>query len=80
MGGLETEQLDGLRLQTEAIGLAATIRSATIVNADLMGLSDRGQLTPGYTADLLLLPGDVTAQPSLLWNHDVHRTVRRERR
>ena len=75
MGDLHTEQLDGLRLQVEAVGLAETIRSATAVNAELMGLSDRGALAPGYLADLLLLPGDVTERPDLLWDAAASRTV-----
>ena len=75
MGDLHTEQLDGLRLQVEAVGLAETIRSATAVNAELMGLSDRGALAPGCLADLLVLPGDLAERPDLLWDAAAARTV-----
>ncbi|HEX5406844.1 MAG TPA: amidohydrolase family protein, partial [Pseudonocardiaceae bacterium] len=47
MGALEDEQLAGLRLQLEVDGALATLRSATSVNADLLGRSDLGRLRPG---------------------------------
>ena len=75
MGDLHTEQLDGLRLQVQAAGLAETIRSATQVNAELMGLSDRGALAQGFVGDVLLLPGDLAERPDLLWDAAAARTV-----
>lgn len=67
MGALEGEQLQGLRLQTEAAGVAATLRSATSVNADLVRRSDLGRVRAGCVADLLLVDGDPFADPSVLW-------------
>ncbi|MCK0112463.1 amidohydrolase family protein [Ornithinimicrobium sp. F0845] len=58
MGSLETEQLSGLRLQAEAVGAHETLRSATSVNADLIGRPDLGRIVSGAVADLLLVEGD----------------------
>ena len=73
MGRLESEQLVGLRLQTEVEGVERALHSATRVNATLIGRSDLGVVEPGAAADLVLLPGDVLADPSLLWGES--RTV-----
>ncbi len=67
MGELEEEQLAGLRLQTEVEGVVRTLQSATRVNAELIGRPDLGVVAPGTPADLVLLPGDVLADPALLW-------------
>lgn len=75
MGDLEDAQLDGLRLQADAMGLASTVRAATETNAALLQLDDRGRLEPGLVGDVLLLPGDLTEQPELLWDPAVDRTV-----
>lgn len=67
MGDLESEQLAGLRLQTEVEGVVRTLQSATRVNATLIGRPDLGGIEPGAVADLVLLPGDVLDDPTLLW-------------
>lgn len=67
MGALETEQLVGLRLQTDVEGVVRTLQSVTRVNAALIGRADLGVVEPGAVADLVVLPGDVFAEPSLLW-------------
>ena len=63
----ETEQLVGLRLQTDVEGVVRTLQSVTRVNAALIGRADLGVVEPGAVADLVVLPGDVFAEPSLLW-------------
>ena len=73
MGELEDEQLNGLRLQVEVDGPLDALRSATSVNADLLGRPDLGRVQVGAAADLLVLPGDPFDTPSLLWGED--RTV-----
>jgi imidazolonepropionase-like amidohydrolase len=75
MGGLEDEQLGGLRLQVEVEGAIETLRSATSVNADLLGRPDLGRIQPGTAADLLLLDGDPFRNPELLWGPPQRRTV-----
>jgi imidazolonepropionase-like amidohydrolase len=75
MGVLEDEQLAGLRLQLEVDGPLETLRSATSVNADLLGRSDLGRLRPGCVADLLVLGGDPFQHPELLWDRSARRTV-----
>jgi imidazolonepropionase-like amidohydrolase len=37
---------------------AEAIRAATIVSADLVGVSDRGRIKPGQLADLIAVPGN----------------------
>lgn len=74
MGALQNEQLQGLRLQVEIDGPVTALRSATSVNADLIGRADLGRVQVGCVADLLLLPGDPLADPALLWD-EPHRTV-----
>ena len=73
MGGLEDEQLNGLRLQVEVDGVLDALRSATSVNADLLGRADLGRVRVGAAADLLLVDGDPFTDPSVLWGPE--RTV-----
>lgn len=73
MGELEDEQLQGIRLQVEVDGPLDALRSATSVNADLLGRPDLGRVQVGSVADLLIVPGNPFETPSLLWGPD--RTV-----
>lgn len=75
VGALEDEQLQGLRLQTEVEGPLAALRSATSVNADLLGRDDLGRIAPGAAADLLVLDGNPLAAPEVLWSGPERRTV-----
>ncbi|MDR1712119.1 MAG: amidohydrolase family protein [Propionibacteriaceae bacterium] len=75
MGDIEEEQLAGLRLQCEIEGIERVIESATVVNAELIQRPDRGVVAPGKLGDLLILEGDVLAEPSLLWDETKPRTV-----
>nr|WP_042192695.1 amidohydrolase family protein [Kibdelosporangium sp. MJ126-NF4] len=75
MGGLEDEQLHGLRLQTEVDGVLNTLRSATSVNADLINRPDLGRVRPGCVADLLVLRGNPFDDPQILWNAQDERIV-----
>lgn len=67
MGDLESEQLQGLRLQTEVMGVLETLRSATSRNARLLGLPEVGRIAVGGVADVLVLPGDPFSDASCLW-------------
>lgn len=75
MGRLEDEQLEGLRLQTEVEGVLATLRSATSVNAELIGRPDLGRIRPGARGDLLIVDGDPLADPAPLWGARESRTI-----
>lgn len=75
MGDLQNEQLQGLRLQVEVDDPATALRSATSVNADLIGRPDLGRVRVGCVADLLVLDGDPLTNPSLLWGDPRRRTV-----
>lgn len=75
IGTLDDDQLIGLRLQCEVTGPLALLRSATSVNADLLGAAELGRIRPGAAADLLLLDGNPLERPELLWSGPEHRTV-----
>ncbi len=74
MGALEEEQLNGLRLQSEVDGPVPTLRSATSVNADLLGRPDLGRIQVGCVADLLIVDGNPLTDPAVLWKPE-RRTV-----
>jgi len=71
MGELEDDQLIGLRLQMEPDGILNTLRSATSVNADLIGRQELGRIVVGSQGDLVILDGNPFDDPAVLW--DVHR-------
>lgn len=75
MGPLEDDQLEGLRLQVEVEGPLEALRSATSVNATLLGRDDVGRVGEGARGDLLVLDGDPFGDPSLLWSRAEGRTV-----
>src|SRR5262245_39345639 len=70
MGGLEDEQLNGLRLQVEVDGVVKALRAATSGNATLIRRPDLGRVKVGCVADLLVLDGNPLDTPSLLWGQD----------
>jgi imidazolonepropionase-like amidohydrolase len=80
MGPLEDEQLNGLRLQAKAGGIWTALASATSVNAELIGRPDLGRVAEGATADLLILGGNISDDPSLLWSPGSQRTIVQEGR
>lgn len=75
MGPLEDDQLVGFRLQVEADGLTNTLRSATSVNADILGRPDLGRVRPGAVGDLVVLDGNPFDDPSLLWSPGARRAI-----
>ncbi|PZF80453.1 metal-dependent hydrolase family protein [Jiangella anatolica] len=76
MGDLEDDQLAGLRLQAEVLGVLDALRSATSVNAQLLGRDDLGRIGPGAAGDLILFDGDPFADASLLWTEEARTVVR----
>jgi imidazolonepropionase-like amidohydrolase len=75
MGPLEDEQLHGLRLQAEVDGIWTALASATSVNAELIGRPDLGRVAEGCAADLLILGGNVSDDPSVVWSPGSQRTI-----
>jgi imidazolonepropionase-like amidohydrolase len=67
MGDLEDHQLQGLRLQAEVDGVLETLRSATSVNAGLLGREELGRIAVGAAADLVIFDGNPLERPELLW-------------
>jgi imidazolonepropionase-like amidohydrolase len=80
MGPLEDDQLQGLRLQVEIEGPLETLRSATTVNAKLLGRKDLGRVAVGACADLVVFTGNPFEDPSVLWAGEDRRTVIRDGR
>lgn len=75
IGSLEDEQLQGLRLQAEVEGVLEVLRSATSVNAGILGRDDLGRVAVGKAADLLILDGNPFTDPAVLWTESERRTV-----
>jgi imidazolonepropionase-like amidohydrolase len=75
MGELEDEQLAGLRLQCEVLGVYDALRSATSTNAALLRREDLGRIAKGACADLVILDGNPFEEPSVLWDGSRNRTV-----
>jgi imidazolonepropionase-like amidohydrolase len=75
MGELEDEQLAGLRLQCEVLGVYGALRSATSTNAALLRRGDLGRITRGACADMVVLDGNPFHEPAILWDESKTRTV-----
>lgn len=67
MGDLESEQLQGLRLQCDVTGPLELLQSLTSVNAALLGEERLGRIAPGAAGDVLIFDGDPFENPELLW-------------
>jgi imidazolonepropionase-like amidohydrolase len=66
LGSLESMQPMEFTLRAEVEAPADIVRSATSVNADLLGRPDLGRLTVGATADLAVFDGDPLADAGVL--------------
>jgi imidazolonepropionase-like amidohydrolase len=75
MGPLDADQLEGLRLQVEADGVVNTLRSATSVNAAILGRDDLGAIRSGAQGDLVVLSGNPFEDASVLWSDKGRRVV-----
>ncbi|MCS5721503.1 amidohydrolase family protein [Herbiconiux sp. CPCC 203407] len=75
MGSLESEQLQGLRLQSDVTGVFETLRSVTSVNAALLQNDRIGRIAPGAFGDVLIFDGNPFETPSLLWSERRPRIV-----
>jgi imidazolonepropionase-like amidohydrolase len=51
------------------------LRSATSVNAELIGRPDLGRVREGCVADLLVVAGNPVEDPSLIWSEGTERIV-----
>ena len=75
MGDLESEQLQGLRLQNEVQGTLELLRSVTARNAEILRANDLGTIAVGSRADLLILSENPFNDPSILWDPTRERIV-----
>lgn len=72
-GHTQQYQTEGLSVLAEVIGSADALRSATIINAEILGMQGRlGELVPGAHADLLLIKGDPYEDITILEQHTDH--------
>lgn len=59
IGSLEKYQCDEFTIRGEVMAPFSVLRSATSINADILGLSDEiGQIAPGYVADMIAISGN----------------------
>jgi imidazolonepropionase-like amidohydrolase len=70
LGSLESMQPLEFTIRAEVERPADIVRSATSVNADLIGRADLGRVTVGATADLIVVEGDPLADVSVLARPD----------
>jgi imidazolonepropionase-like amidohydrolase len=75
LGDLAGDQLLGLRLQSEVIGVLETLRSVTSVNAALLQEESLGRIAPGAKGDLLILGGNPFEDANFLWDAQRPRIV-----
>ncbi|MDH4117456.1 MAG: amidohydrolase family protein [Acidimicrobiia bacterium] len=68
MGDLEVDQLDEFRIRCEAEDPVEVLRSATSVNASILGRSDLGRIAPGCLADMVIFERNPFEDPSVLWD------------
>lgn len=66
MGGLEDDQLRGIALQIEAIGVEQTLHAMTVGNARILGDSRLGHLGAGAFGDALVLTRNPLREPDVL--------------
>jgi imidazolonepropionase-like amidohydrolase len=73
LGPLQEEQSREFLLRTEVVSPLETIRSATLIGAEIVGMPGRlGIIEPGAIADLLLVDGDPVADLGLLQHQGRH--------
>lgn len=70
MGELESEQLNGLRLQSEVMTPLELLRSFTSTNSTILQRPDLGHLRVGAKGDLVILPRNPLTDVSALWDGD----------
>lgn len=75
MGPLEDDQLIGVRIQIEVLGVLQALRSMTSINADLLQNPTLGRLAPGSAGDAVILDGNPFDDPAVLWDETRPRAV-----
>jgi len=73
IGPLHAYQSQEFAIRGTVLPMAEVIRSATVVNAELLGIeTEVGRVLPGYRADLIAIDGDPSKHPSPLADPDDH--------
>lgn len=75
MGDLEDDQLNGVRLQVDAIGAAEALHSMTAANAERIGDNGLGHLGVGAYGDAVVLTANPLDDPSALWEIDARHAI-----
>lgn len=70
MGDMEDEQLSGVRLQVDALGVPEALHSMTRGNAGIFGDETLGHLGEGALGDAVVLSGNPLEDPAALWEQD----------
>ncbi len=67
LGAMHRHQSDELKIRADILGTGLVLQQATLVGAEIIGMSGRlGVIKPGAIADLLLVDGDPLANISCL--------------
>ena len=75
MGNLHHDQLQGIRLQHEVQSVYELLKSLTSVNAEILQMTDVGQIKVGAFGDLIIYGGNPFEKPDLLWTESDSRKV-----
>ncbi len=75
MGELEFAQLDGVKSQWEVQGTLEAMRSLTSRNAEILGVSQIGEIKEEFAGNFLVLSKNPFETPEVLWNQNLERTV-----
>lgn len=75
MGNLHHDQLQGIRLQHEVQSVFELLKSLTSVNAEILQMTDVGQIKVGAFGDLIIYGGNPFEKPDLLWTESDSRKV-----
>lgn len=73
LGETHEHQSDELEIRARVLPAAEILRSATLVNAEILNQAgELGEVAPGARADLLVVDGDPLADPSVLGGQGKH--------
>jgi imidazolonepropionase-like amidohydrolase len=70
LGPQQDRQATEFALRTQVFTPVEILRSATSVNAEILGLDDRGQVAKGFAADLIVVDGNPLQNPAVLGDPD----------
>ena len=70
LGPQQDRQATEFALRAQVFTPVEILRSATSINAEILGLTDRGQVAEGFAADLIVVDGNPLRDPGVLGDPD----------